>query len=131
MPSGREEQPSPKPSTSPGELASAPVPSRWMAVEIVDERVRAWNLRSQDLGGEPLPELDLKPWAALTPQGPVLVLAPNSWGETWEPGPAPLFRLQKDLAERISWVHLLQLEPLEDRRWLLWASRAGDLYVRP
>ncbi len=128
---GRGGTPNPKPSILRGELASAPVPSRWMAVEVVEERVRAWNLRSQDAEGESLPELDLKPWAALTPQGPVLILAPSSWGETWESGPTPLYRLQGDLAERTSGVHLLQLEPLEDRRWLLWASRAGDLYVRP
>lgn len=102
----------PKPSTSPGELALAPVPLRWMAVEIVEERVRAWNPRSQDPDGDPLPELDLSPWAALTPQGPVLILAPKSWGETWEPGPNPLYRLQEHLAERTSWVQPLQLERL-------------------
>lgn len=127
--------PSPKPSTSPGPLGSIPVPSRWMAVEVVAERVKLWRT-SESWEGRSLPEMpqELEPWAALTPQGPVLILAPASWGEEWEPGRTGLHlvqAMQGKLQERPSWLHLLQLEPLEDREWLLLASNHGDLYVKP
>lgn len=125
-------QTNPKPSISPGPLASIPVPSRWMAVEVVAERVKAWA-NSDNWQDRSLPELpeELEPWAALTPQGPVVILAPASWGLEWEPGRTCLHQLRESLQERPSWLHLLQLEPLEDRRWLLLSSNHGDLYVKP
>jgi len=121
----------PKTSTSHGPTALIPVPSRWMSVEVVAERVNTWQASSR-LEGRSLPPLppEMEAWAALTPQGPVLILATAAWGQEWDPGRTCLHQLQGTLQERPSWIHLLQLEPLEDKTWLLLASNLGDLYMK-
>ena len=126
----RETTQSPKTSTLPGPMALIPVPSRWMSVEVVAERVNTWQASSR-LEGRSLPPLppEMEAWAALTPQGPVLILATAAWGLEWEPGRTCLHLLREKLQERPSWLHLLQLEPLEDKNWLLLASNYGDLYM--
>ena len=140
-----EERPArlPPPPTSAGHLElrygplEVPVPSRWLKVPVVEERVREWqpdNLReiepNIERSARDLPEDPL--WSVLTPQGPILVFADRIWGDRFEPGPVKLHQLMgRDLDERPSWVHVLQISPLRDQRWATnhMAGWLGDVYV--
>lgn len=112
-----------------------PVPSRWLKVPVVEERVREWEPDNfpeveRTISAEGLPDFPL--WSALTPQGPILVFAEEAWGDRFEAGPVKLFRLMKGkVRDRPDWVHLLQISVLDDWRWATWemAGWMGDVYV--
>lgn len=74
-------------------------------------------------------------WAALTPQGPILLQAMESWPNQWDGGLVAAHQVVWDqVASRSSLLQVLQVEPLEEalvKSWALWASLAGDLYLIP
>jgi hypothetical protein len=104
--------------------------------EFDELKFNAIQHRDLILGEIPLPPGPF--WAVLTPQGPILVQAPEDWALSLEGG-AGLLKMHRMgwelLAERPSLVEVLQVEPLEGaeliQAWVPWVSLCGDLYVIP
>jgi hypothetical protein len=74
-------------------------------------------------------------WSVLTPQGPILLQAMETWPSHWDGGLVAAHLVVWDqVASRPSLLQVLQVEPLEEvqvKSWAPWASLAGDLYVIP
>lgn len=72
-------------------------------------------------------------WSVLTPQGPIVVAAPETWPASLDGGLVLMDRMGwEGQAGRSSLVEVLQIEPMEDslvKDWVPWASRNGDLYL--
>lgn len=190
--------PSPDLWNSPGAGAYLPVPSRWLAIPVVGDRMEAWSrlrrhwlldprrtiwerngtsyqnlevlLRLEEgwepdlssyrhpLDGQPITRKEIQAeiaqmlqareeafqlptqptgpcWAALTPQGPVLLQTTPEWVMSWDGSLIQAYRTGSGSVSPLpSVLQVIQLEPVEEdqaQHWVHWASQNEDFYLIP
>lgn len=190
--------PSQDPLISPGAGVYLPVPSRWLAIPVVKDRMEVWSqhrknwitappratweskgtsyqeleilLRLEEgwepdlpsyrhpLDGQPITRKEVQTeiarmlqareeafklptqptgpcWAALTPQGPILLQTTAEWVLSWDGSLIPAYQTGSGSVSPLpSVLQVIQLEPVEEdqaQHWAHWAYRSGDFYLIP
>lgn len=111
-----------------GLQGSQPFPSRWSAVEVCRDRLDMWACLKEKATSLPISG---EWWAGLTPQGPVLLT-----GFVVGPDLLPVWRMLSSghRENRLSWVEILELDPLDfalAQEWVPRAAMLGDVYFVP
>ena len=183
---------------SPGAGVYLPVPSRWMAIPVVKDRMEAWSQRRKNwitappraawepkgtsyqeleillrleegwepdlssyrhpLDGQPITRKEVQAeiarmlqvreeafrlstqptgpcWAALTPQGPILLQTTPAWVMAWDGSLILAYQTGSGSVSPLpSVLQVIQMEPMEDdqaQHWAHWAYMSGDFYLIP
>ncbi len=183
---------------SPGAGVYLPVPSRWMAIPVVEARMEVWSRRRKNwiteppratwepkghayqdleillrleegwepsfpsylnpLDGNPLTQKEVQAeiarmvqvreeafrlptqptgpcWAALTPQGPILIQTTPEWILSWDGSLIPAYQTGSGSVSLLpSVLQVIQMEPVEEdqaQHWAHWAYMSGDFYLIP